>query len=123
MPYKELVRPLDYDFGLVLGAEYVVIAIIERNGTLWMYVAPIYGDVELFLVPAGLFSFDSSAIPLGMVVRQVNSKRPSLEILPSSLSRINDWFERYVDDDALVRAVINREVDEMRCAVPNSRAS
>jgi hypothetical protein len=104
--YHEFVRPLDYDFGLERNADYQVIGILERGGTPWVYVTPTIGDIELAIVPAVLFSFEGAVIPSGMVVRFAQDQRPSLEILPQSLSEIDHWFERYLgDDDEVVKII------------------
>ncbi len=109
--YKEFVRPLDYDFSLVRGADYLVIGVVQRKGTIWLYVVPSNGELELDFVPAALFVFDEAKIPVGMVVRMVNEPRPSLEILPESLARIEGWFERYTDEDEEIVKIIKSEVE------------
>ena len=112
--YREFVQPLDYDFSLERGTEYLVMAIIERKGTPWLYV--VFGDecVELQIVPAVLFSFENFAFPSGMVVRMTNSSQPGLEILPASLSNIDTWFERYVEGDESVTEIIESEIKRLR---------
>ena len=109
--YKEFVRPLDYDFGLVRGADYLVIGIVERRGTIWLYVVPNDGEMELDFVPAVLFVFDKAKIPAGMVVKIVNDQHSSLEILPESLASIEGWFERYVDKDEEIVKIIESEFE------------
>lgn len=108
--YQEFVRPIDYDFGLARGADYLVIGIVERKRTIWFYVVPHNGDAELDFVPAVLFAFDKAKIPEGMIVRMVNDQQPSLEILPESLASIEGWFERYVDEDEEIVKIIESEI-------------
>lgn len=114
--YQDFVRPLDYDFALERGVEYIAIGITERKGTPWLYVVPADGDVELDIVPAALFSFDEAVIPPGMVVRMTTGPHFGLEILPRSLAIIEDWFERYVEGDEDVVATVES------IARPTSRA-
>lgn len=112
--YDEFVRPLEYDFGLVRNNDYQVIGVIERKGTPWLYIIPFDGDIELDVVPAVLFSFERAAIPFGMIVRLTSAPQPSLEILPEGLAAVDDWFERYVDGDEGVVAIIESEVRRSR---------
>jgi hypothetical protein len=104
-PYNEFVKPIDYDFSLEPSTYYQVIGFVEWKGTPWMYVTP-RDRSELQIVPAIMFLIETIAIPLGYVVRMTNSSWPCLEILPQKLSEIDNWFERYIDGDEEVLAVI-----------------
>jgi hypothetical protein len=112
--YHEFVRPMDYRFSLDLDAEYLVISIIERKGTPWFYVVPAIGEVEIFVVPAALFSFDEAVIPPGMVIRKADAPQPSLEILPASLASVASWFEQYLERDEGVMRIVEKEVERTR---------
>ena len=115
MAYNEFIRPLDYEFSLERGAEYLVIAIVERKGIPWLYVTSNNnGDTEIDIVPAVLFSFDNSSIISGMIIRMTNTPQPSLEILPVRLSSIDNWFERYIDGDDAVIDIIESEINVFR---------
>lgn len=110
--YKDFVSPFSYEFALDRGAEYLMVAIVERKGGAWLYVAS--ADDGIYIVPAALFSFDDSSILSGMVVRMTCTPQPSLEILPASLSRIDGWFERYVGGDQWVIGVVESEIGALR---------
>lgn len=112
--YHDIVKPLSLDLCLERNAEYLVMGILERDGTPWVYVVPAEGDIELEIHPAAMFSFDEAPIPPGMIIRISNTPQPSLEIIHQSLSHIDNWFERYIDGDEVVENIIKSEINKFR---------
>jgi hypothetical protein len=110
MAYQTMVRPLEYEFSLSRNSVYLVIALLVRKGTTWLYIVLNGSDEEIYFVPAALFSFIDTSIPLGMNVKTIFNPDESFEILPVSLSKIKDWFERYVDGDAQIVEMVKSEI-------------
>ena len=110
--YQKMVHPIEYEFDLVRNAGYLVLGILTRVGTPWLYVASTSGDKQLQLVPAALFDFAWQKVPENWVVRF--PEREEIEFLPASLVAIEGWFEKYVDDDANVVKIVEEEIDRAR---------
>ncbi|MEQ1561068.1 MAG: hypothetical protein ABL933_19320 [Methyloglobulus sp.] len=107
--YQEFVSPINYDFGLTRDTKHLVIGIVERKGTLWLYSTAEDSSKELNCIPAVLFAIERAKIPVGMTVSLINTERSSLEILPESLACIEGWFERYVDEDEEIVKIVESE--------------
>ena len=110
--YNSLVRPLGYEFALELNAIYAVIGVRTQRGTPWLYATATTGEREVQIVPAALFRFDWQEIPSEWRIRVTNDG--DLDMLPSSLSAIENWFERYVEGDSRIVDLVNRELDRGR---------
>ena len=110
--YEKMVRPLDYEFDLVINATYLVLGILTRLGTPWLYVVATRGDRDLQLVPAVLFNFDWIRIPENWLIRLTG--KDDIELVPASLARIDNWFEKYVNAEASVVAIVDQEIDRLR---------
>ncbi|MBM0107697.1 hypothetical protein JM946_23380 [Steroidobacter sp. S1-65] len=105
--YRGIINPIDYDFGLEKGGEYLVFGMSLRHGTTWLYVtqSPWSSPPDIRLVPAALFEFSAREIPPAMVLT-VSANGCDAEIVPAAVASFEHWYERYVEDDAgVVRAV------------------
>lgn len=110
--YRGMIKPLDYEFALEKGREYLVFGMWFRHGTVWLYVnhAASADPPDISLAPAALFSFAVREIPSEMVLT-ISEDGCDAQIIPAAVASFDHWFERYADDDAeIVRAV----VDEIR---------
>ncbi|MFC5475788.1 hypothetical protein [Paraherbaspirillum soli] len=107
--YEQLVHPLDYEFDLIRDAIYVVLGVLVRHGTSWLYVAALNGNQEIQIVPAALFSFTWSQVPTDWTIRITNDRPTSLELLPFALAQIDRWYEHYVDGDETVISLVQKE--------------
>lgn len=110
--YRGMINPIDYDFGLEKGGEYLVFGISFRRGVAWLYVTqiPSADPRDITLVPAALFSFAVREIPSEMVLA-VSENGCDAEIIPATVASFERWYERYVEEDSeIVRAV----ADEIR---------
>jgi hypothetical protein len=129
--YKTMVNPLEYDFCLDPDVNYLVIGIVVRRGTTWLYVVPenknkkiscapavllkfyeaqpLYDIKEISIIPAVLFDFCIADIPTGMTVKVTNNGQ-YLEILPQRLASIEGWYERYLNDDPEIISIVELEV-------------
>jgi hypothetical protein len=105
--YKKMVSPIDYEFDLDRNTFYQIVGILTRKGTPWLYVVPVNGKKELQIVPAVLFAFNWSEIPKNWFVRITESEE--LEIVPKSLAKIDYWFEKYMDEEIDVIAIIEQD--------------
>jgi hypothetical protein len=112
--YKKFVTPINYDFCIDKNVNHIVFGTIEWDGTPWIYVVPVKGDMELSILPAILFSFKHSEIPSDMILRVTQNQKPSFEILPKSLAEIDHWFERYVDEEKEIVDIVNNEINRLR---------
>ena len=105
--YRGMINPMDYEFGLERGREYLVFGMWFRHGAAWLYVnhAPSADPPDISPVPAALFSFTEREIPSEMVLT-VSENGCDAQIIPAAVASFDRWFERYVDDDPeVVRAV------------------
>lgn len=118
--YEKMVRPLDYEFDLVRNAVYLTLGILTRLGTPWLYVASASGDKQLQLVPAVLFAFHWSKVPENWHVRLVGQE--DIQLLPASLVAIEGWFEKYVNDEAVVVALVEEEIEKFRKVLKGSES-
>jgi len=112
--YHQCVRPLDYDFCLDRGKDYLFFGIIWRCEAPWLYVTSMDNSPEVDIVPAVLFPFDCSVTPTGMSVKMTNFPNPQLEILPTAVASIDNWFERYIDEDDEVMEIVKSEINRLR---------
>jgi hypothetical protein len=112
--YKTMVRPLDYEFDLVRGAAYLVLGISTRLGTPWLYVASSAGDKQLQLVPAVLFSFDWCEVPKNWSIQIAGDG--CIQLLPTHLAAIKNWFEKYINNERVVVDLIETEILRARSA-------
>lgn len=103
-PYAGYVSPLDYDFGLVAGCEYLLLALIVRGGGgAWFYVTP-PTEVDVSIVPAVLFSADWQRLYGGWKVKADESG--VIQLAPEKLAAIDGWYEKYIEGDDSVISFI-----------------
>ena len=111
--YRGMFNPIDYDFGLVRGREYLVFGLSFRRGTAWLYVnhaSSADHPPDISLAPAALFSFAIREIPSETVLT-IAENGCDAQIIPAAVASFDRWFERHVEDDSeIVRAV----ADEIR---------
>jgi hypothetical protein len=109
--YCEFVHPLDYEFDIQRYNEYLVLGVIERKGTLWLYVVPLNDIYDINIVPAVLFYFDASISD--MIIKMNDSYYSDIEIIPAVFSNIDNWLERYVEEDEEVTSIVRSEIDRL----------
>lgn len=106
--YLSCVNSLTSDFHLEISLSYKVIGIeVWKNGIVRLFI--IESDEYSYVirnVPAILFDFTWKRIPSDWMIR-VNTDI-NLEILPTELTKIDYWFEKYVDDDPIVLEIVNK---------------
>jgi hypothetical protein len=110
--YLGMFHPIDYDFGLVKGREYLVFGMSFRRGTAWLYVnhaASADHPPDISLAPAALFSLAVREIPSEMVLT-VSENGCDVQIIPAAVASIDHWFERYVEDDTEVLRAVAGEI-------------
>lgn len=111
--YRELIKPLNYQFDLLKDKVYRALGVLIRHGTPWLYVTSQEKNVEVQLVPAELFFFEWSQIPSNWLIRILNNSLNSLEILPKALACFDNWYERYIDEDEQILNILLKEVEEV----------
>ncbi len=106
--YLSCVSSLTSDFHLEISLSYKVIGIeVWKNGIVRLFI--IESDEYSYVirtVPAILFDFTWKRIPSDWMIR-VNTDI-NLEILPTELTKVDYWFEKYVDDDPIVLEIVNK---------------
>jgi hypothetical protein len=107
--YRGMINPIDYDFGLVKGREYLVFGMSFRRGTAWLYVTHSADPPDISPVPAALFSFAEREIPSEMMLT-VSEDGCDAEIIPAAVASFDHWFERYVEDDSEVLHAVANEI-------------
>lgn len=113
--YKQLVHPLSYDFCLVKNHAYIVLEVLLRRGTPWLYViSSDMKDNELQITPDALFSFDWNEIPKDWSIRITGDSRENIEILAKKIASIENWFEKYIDEKNNTLNLINQEIKRMK---------
>jgi len=112
--YASRVNPIDYDFGLERGVEYVVMGVQLRGAGAWLYIQKPEAHALLSVAPASLFSCDWTSVPRGWSVRVLEGSAGGTELLPTRLARLEGWFERYLEGDAEVAAILADEFREER---------
>ena len=122
MAYRDFVHPFDYDFNLKCNSEYLVLGIVERKGTLWLYITSLSDGFDVEIVPAVLFYFNRSSIHSGMGVELNYTHQSGLEITPISFSSINCWFEKYIDEDEKAVEIVKSEIQRLRLLVSDRQA-
>jgi hypothetical protein len=109
--YQNLVRPLDYEFGLSKGREYQIFGLLSRKANAWLYV--VESDATLLLAPAVLFEVLQPRFPSDMAFRKLADGSSNFEVVPATLLKFEDWFERYANDDAEVCAIVALEIRKL----------
>ena len=111
--FEGMIHPLDLDIGLERGAAYLVFGVVVRSGVVWLYVFPERGDPELTLVPAVLFKFVDPELQAGMLFRESSEGPDSFELVPEIVASCSNWFERYVNEDEEILALVCQEVQRL----------
>lgn len=111
-PYRPYVHPLDYEFGLWRNNEFLMLGTRERNGALWLFVAPAEGEIEVQFLPAILFSAEGDSLLTQAL--SADGVRVGAEVVPRSLSGIDHWFGKYIDADRHVVELVSAEVIHRR---------
>jgi hypothetical protein len=106
--YIDVVKPLDYDFGILLGAEYLIVGFSNKMNIPEVFLVPAlatsdYEVDKLEIAPLVLFSIYMNEFPNNMVVQ--NS-----EIIPKTFAKIQNWFELYVDGQKEIVDIVEAEV-------------
>ena len=110
--YKEMITPFSYEFDVIPEELYMVLGVLTRLSTPWLYVSLLDGNKEIQLIPAILFDFTWSTIPEDWAIRIDNKDHNSIEILPRKITEIPNWFERYIDDDQEVVDLVINEINK-----------
>jgi hypothetical protein len=108
--YETMVRPLTYEFYITIGNSYNVMGLEMRRGTMWAYVIlPSHNKEgwEINIIPVALFNVDWQRIPQNWSIRIIDGE---INLLPESLSKIDNWFEKYIDDDDKIISLIDKEI-------------
>lgn len=110
--YKDMVKPLNYNFSLNKGEFYNALGLKFFDNTAWLYLLPKNPKWNelIYFVPIVLFKFDWAKIPSEWFIRSDPEDKKVIEILPKFLADIPNWFERYTDEDEEVIEVINKEI-------------
>lgn len=98
--YRNDVAPLDYDFYLKAGALYEVLGVTCRSSIPWLYIIRHDENNRIHTLPAVLFDFNWQKVPESWCMRINGPLGENIELLPEKLASIEDWFERYIDEDA-----------------------
>jgi hypothetical protein len=101
-----MVNPLEYDFSLRKKAFYPVLGVIVRLGTPWVYIVRPEEDFNIDIFPAVLFEFNWNKIPIDWVIRIDGPSQENIELLPEKLTLIENWFEKYIDEDPKVLSLL-----------------
>ena len=112
--YSNMINPLDYEFDVDTSRYYLILGIQIRKGTPWLYI--ISGsdqDPEVQVIPALLFDFIWSYIPADWKGR-INEKSQEIEILPESLTTIEHWFEKYIEEEEETLKIVNDEINRIK---------
>jgi hypothetical protein len=112
--FEKSVRPLDYDFGLKRGREYAVLGLTIRDGLPWLYYFESEEPVSLSVAPAILFSFEGNNYENRLILNAHAAGSHDLDIVPPVLSETEGWFERYVDGDERIVAMVGKELEKIR---------
>lgn len=106
--YKNFVKPIDYDFGLSLGADYLVMGFFVINEISNIFLVPALATnsskidtLEVALI--ALFSIHVTKFPENLV-------KHNLEVIPKSFAHIPHWFERYMNEEDMVVEVVEKEI-------------
>ena len=110
--YEQIVSPLDYSFSLEKGSLYDLLGITQLSNILHFYFVA-NGSDELDIAPAVLFECDWSKIPENWYLRMNSLHEENFEILPERLSKIDGWFEKYIDEDPEVLEIVKTEIDNI----------
>ena len=105
--YKEMVKPLEYDFYLTAGIFYEALGVVVRSGIPWLYVIRHDENFNIDILPAILFDYRWNKVPSGWLMRINGSSKEDIELLPESLTLIENWFEKYTEEDASVLGILS----------------
>jgi hypothetical protein len=107
-----------------INTHYIVLGCKFWNNTAWLYVVPNDKKDELIdIAPVVLFDFAQELIPSDWIIRSDPDDKKIVEILPRFLADIPNWFERYVDEEEEVIAIVNKEILNMKNEVETSPSS
>ena len=113
--YKDMIKPLNYNFSLDKGAFYNSLGFKLFDNIAWSYLVqetPSFNELIAF-APIILFDFDWIKVPRNWLIRSDPDDKKIFEILPKVLADIPNWFEHYMDEDEEVIKVINKEISSM----------
>lgn len=110
LEYNANVNPLNYDFGLNVGEDYILLGITQLNSLPYYYIL---SDNEVDIAPALLFEEAQYKIPKDWVIKISPKDFKTLEILPKFLTDIPNWFEKYLDEDDKVLEIVNDEINKL----------
>lgn len=105
--YKGMVKPLDYDFYLTVDVAYEVLGVIVRSGIPWLYIIRHDEDFNIDILPAILFNYSWNKVPSNWVMRINGSSKEDIELLPENLTPIENWFEKYAEEDPNVLSALS----------------
>jgi hypothetical protein len=113
--FASFVNPIDYEFSVHPGTEYVVLGFERRRGTLWLFVAPSVKGGELDLVPALLFSPGSEAQEGRLAFgNDEETLIFGLDAITPALRKEERWYELYLEDDPRINALVAAEIEIAR---------
>jgi len=100
------INPIDYDFYIEKYHQYCVIGAFFRKNNIWFYV---FDDDEVRVIPGCLFKWDDINVDSYQFYLDANQNN-SLGVIVKSLSGIDYWYERYLNDEKMVIDIIKSTV-------------
>ncbi|WP_032113528.1 hypothetical protein [Candidatus Paracaedibacter symbiosus] len=115
--YKEMIRPLDYDFYLTVGIFYEVLGVVMRSGIPWLYIIRDDDNFNIDILPAILFDYSWNKVPSSWLMRINGPSKEDIELLPEKLTSIENWFEKYTDEDPNALGVLSLIIHNNRSKI------
>ncbi len=105
--YANRVSSAEYDFGLMGGNRYALFGVEIKLGLAWYWV--VSADLDLIFAPAAIFVADSHILVNERFLINVHGGE-AIQVIPESFVALDNWFERYLENDSEICLVVNAEI-------------